>query len=78
MPLLLVTVVAVVVMLFVTRLGWCVWMALRRLQDGKLRLRDASALTVNPRKRIRAFEDQLPVEWMPEAFFRYWTSDAAP
>ena len=25
-----------------------------------------------------AFEDQLPVEWMPEAFFRYWTSDAAP
>jgi hypothetical protein len=25
-----------------------------------------------------AFEDQLPLEWMPEAFFRYWSSDAAP
>ena len=25
-----------------------------------------------------AFEDQLPVEWMPEAFFRYWSPDAAP
>ena len=24
-----------------------------------------------------AFEDQLPVEWMPEAFFRYWSPDAA-
>ncbi len=25
-----------------------------------------------------AFEDQLPVEWMPEAFFRYWSPNAAP
>ncbi len=25
-----------------------------------------------------AFEDQLPVEWMPEAFFRYWSPGAAP
>jgi len=25
-----------------------------------------------------AFEDQLPVGWMPEAFFRYWSPDAAP
>jgi len=25
-----------------------------------------------------AFEDQLPVEWMPEAFFRYWSPHAAP
>ena len=25
-----------------------------------------------------AFEDQLPLEWMPEAFFAYWCPDAAP
>ena len=25
-----------------------------------------------------AFEDQLPDEWMPEAFFAYWCPDAAP
>jgi hypothetical protein len=25
-----------------------------------------------------AFEDQLPDEWMPEAFFAYWRPDAAP
>lgn len=25
-----------------------------------------------------AFEDQLPHEWMPEAFFSYWSSDTAP
>jgi hypothetical protein len=25
-----------------------------------------------------AFEDQLPVAWMPEAFFRYWSPGAAP
>ena len=25
-----------------------------------------------------AFEDQLPDEWMPEAFFAYWSPDAAP
>ena len=25
-----------------------------------------------------AFEDQLPLEWMPEAFFAYWTRDATP
>ena len=25
-----------------------------------------------------AFEDQLPDEWMPEAFFAYWCRDAAP
>jgi hypothetical protein len=25
-----------------------------------------------------AFEDQLPLEWMPEAFFRYWSPDALP
>ena len=25
-----------------------------------------------------AFEDQLPLEWMPEAFFAYWSPDAAP
>jgi len=24
-----------------------------------------------------AFEDQLPVEWMPKAFFKFWCSDAA-
>jgi hypothetical protein len=24
-----------------------------------------------------AFEDQLPLEWMPEAFFAYWCPDAA-
>ena len=24
-----------------------------------------------------AFEDQLPDEWMPEAFFAYWSPDAA-
>jgi hypothetical protein len=25
-----------------------------------------------------AFEDQLPLEWMPEAFFAYWSPDTAP
>jgi len=25
-----------------------------------------------------AFEDMLPDEWMPEAFFAYWCPDAAP
>jgi len=25
-----------------------------------------------------AFEDQLPAEWMPAAFFSYWSPDAAP
>jgi hypothetical protein len=25
-----------------------------------------------------AFEDQLPDEWMPEAFFAYWCPDAPP
>src|ERR1700747_1260615 len=25
-----------------------------------------------------AFEDQLPLEWMPEAFFAYWCPDGAP
>ena len=25
-----------------------------------------------------AFEDQLPLAWMPEAFFAYWCPDAAP
>jgi predicted transcriptional regulator len=25
-----------------------------------------------------AFEDQLPDEWMPEAFFAYWCPDSAP
>jgi hypothetical protein len=25
-----------------------------------------------------AFEDQLPVGWMPEVFFRHWSPDAAP
>jgi hypothetical protein len=25
-----------------------------------------------------AFEDQLPLEWMPEAFFAYWCPDAPP
>ena len=25
-----------------------------------------------------AFEDQLPDEWMPEAFFAYWCPDAEP
>ena len=25
-----------------------------------------------------AFEDQLPLEWMPEAFFAYWCPDASP
>ncbi len=25
-----------------------------------------------------AFEDQLPLEWMPESFFAYWCPDAAP
>ena len=25
-----------------------------------------------------AFEDQLPDEWMPEAFYAYWRPDAAP
>jgi hypothetical protein len=25
-----------------------------------------------------AFEDQLPLEWMPEAFFKYWSPEAAP
>lgn len=25
-----------------------------------------------------AFEDQLPAEWMPEAFFAYWSPNAAP
>jgi hypothetical protein len=24
-----------------------------------------------------AFEDQLPDEWMPEAFFAYWSPDTA-
>jgi hypothetical protein len=24
-----------------------------------------------------AFEEQLPDEWMPEAFFAYWSPDAA-
>jgi hypothetical protein len=24
-----------------------------------------------------AFEDQLPLEWMPKAFFAYWCPDAA-
>jgi len=24
------------------------------------------------------FEDQLPLEWMPESFFAYWSPDAAP
>lgn len=25
-----------------------------------------------------AFEDQLPLEWMPEAFLAYWCPDAPP
>ncbi len=25
-----------------------------------------------------AFEDQLPDEWIPEAFFAYWCPDSAP
>ena len=25
-----------------------------------------------------AFEDQLPDEWMPEAFFAYWCPDSPP
>ena len=25
-----------------------------------------------------AFEDQLPVEWMPEAFFTYWSPAPEP
>ncbi|HTU17619.1 MAG TPA: hypothetical protein VMG10_06100 [Gemmataceae bacterium] len=25
-----------------------------------------------------AFEDQLPDEWMPEAFFAYWCPDSSP
>ena len=25
-----------------------------------------------------AFEDMLPDEWMPEAFFAYWCPEAAP
>lgn len=25
-----------------------------------------------------AFEDQLPLEWMPETFFAYWCPGAAP
>jgi hypothetical protein len=25
-----------------------------------------------------AFEDQLPLEWMPEAFFAYWCPDSPP
>ena len=25
-----------------------------------------------------AFEDQLPDEWMPEAFFAYWCPDGTP
>ena len=25
-----------------------------------------------------AFEDQLPLDWMPKAFFVYWCPDAAP
>jgi hypothetical protein len=37
------------------------------------RLIDTGAWTWAP-----AFEDQLPDEWMPEAFHAYWSTDAGP
>ena len=61
-------------------------MQFRRTRDEEVRRAIAAEYAREVQRRIEtgdwseapAFEDQLPDEWMPEAFFAYWCPDASP
>lgn len=60
-------------------------MRFRRMRDENVRRGIAAEYAREVQRLIEtgewseapAFEDQLPVEWMPETFFRYWSPDTA-
>jgi hypothetical protein len=61
-------------------------MRFRRTRDATTRRAIASEYAQEVQRLIEtgdwseapAFEDQLPLEWMPKTFFAYWCPDAAP
>ena len=61
-------------------------MQFRRTRDESVRRAIAAEYAREVQRRIEtgdwseapAFEDQLPDEWMPEAFFTYWCPDTSP